>query len=89
MIVDIRICTGTTCYVMGASDLLTIEDYIPEKYRIHTKIAGETCPGLCKKREFKPPFVKIKGKIIAKANIKKVIDALTAEIEGIEYAYDK
>ena len=89
MIIDIRICTGTTCYVMGASDLLTLEDHIPENLKPYARISGSTCLGLCKNMEHKPPIVQVKGKTISQATVDKVIKSLTAEIEGAEYAYDE
>lgn len=95
--ISIRICTGTTCYVMGASDLLTLEDHIPEHLKAPVSISGSTCLGMCKyipgisksDTEQKPPFVEINGKIMGQATIKKVIEAAQAEFTGADYAYNK
>ena len=95
--IDIRICTGTTCYVMGASDLLAIEDRLPEERLRVISISGSACLGLCRRAtgmdseesRLKPPFVRINGRLICRASPEKVLDAVNAEIEGADYAYDE
>ena len=87
--ISVQICTGTTCYVMGASDLLTLEDYIPARLRRTVKISGSTCLGICKETGLKPPFVRIRGKLIARATIEKILEAVRAENEDTDYAYDE
>ena len=83
--IDIRICTGTTCYVMGASDLLTLEDHIPEDLKPCVSISGSTCLGYCKPGDGglpggrKPPFVEVCGKLIEQASIDKIIAAAEKE----------
>lgn len=76
--ISVEICTGTTCYVMGASDLLTIEDLIPKSLSGVVKISGSTCLGMCKERSVKPPFVRVNGKLISKATVEKVMEAIHA-----------
>ena len=87
--ISVQICTGTTCYVMGASDLLTLEDHIPQNQSYTVRISGSTCLGLCKETKLKPPFVRVCGKTIEKATIDKVLEAITAEYEDKKYAYDE
>ncbi|MBI9105642.1 MAG: hypothetical protein JEZ04_02800 [Spirochaetales bacterium] len=92
--INIRICTGTTCYVMGASDLLTLEDFIPEHLKYHVKISGSTCLGMCRQpsgdsqspNRLKSPFVEVDGKIIEQATIEKILIAVEAEFAGVIYA---
>jgi len=95
--IDIRICTGTTCYVMGASDLLTLEDHIPDNLKSTVKISGSTCLGLCRQnpagsstvRHLKPPFVQVCGKTIEQATIQKILDKIAEESAGAGYADNK
>lgn len=87
--ISVQICTGTTCYVMGASDLLTLEDYIPAHQTQFVKISGSTCLGLCRENRLKPPFVKICGKIMAQATVARVLEAINVEFEGTNYAYNE
>lgn len=95
--IEVQICTGTTCYVMGASDILTLEDYLPEALKDSVEISGATCLGLCKtdysaegkksSKKYKPPFVKVCGKLIERASLDKVLEAVNAEYNGGKYAY--
>ena len=95
--IDIRICTGTTCYVMGASDLLTLEEQLPEELKEHIRISGSTCLGYCKTETDdnkntvlrKPPFVEVCGKLIEQATIEKIIEAAEKELSGAEHADNK
>ncbi len=85
-LINIRICTGTTCYVMGASDLLTLEDYIPGINRNSIRISGATCLGFCRDKKLKPPFVEIDGEIISQADLEKVLEIIKAKTGGLSYA---
>ncbi|MDC7227871.1 MAG: (2Fe-2S) ferredoxin domain-containing protein [Spirochaetales bacterium] len=87
--ISIEICTGTTCYVMGASDLLTLEEHLRPPLSSSVKISGSTCLGICRDKRFKPPFVRVAGKLIAQASVRKVLKAVEAEYSGGSYAYDE
>ena len=87
--INIRICTGTTCYVMGASDLLTLADQLTESTLKGLNISGAPCLGYCRNRDFKPPFVEINGRLLAGATVERVKEAIIAETEDKKYAYDK
>ena len=39
----VKICMGTTCFVMGASDLQELTDIIPEKYGDKVEVVASTC----------------------------------------------
>ena len=82
--VKVSICTGTACFVMGASDIMLLEEKIPEqlKEKVDLQIEGLTCMGNCKNQKTgKPPFVKINDEIICEANIVNVLDKIY-EIAG-------
>ena len=58
--IKVSICTGTTCYVMGASDLLLLEEVLPEHLKGKVEIEGVTCLEKCKSTGIgknKAPFV--------------------------------
>ena len=46
--IKVSICTGTTCYVMGASELLLLEELLPEELKDKVEIEGVTCLEKCK-----------------------------------------
>jgi len=78
----VDICTGTTCFVMGGSELLLLEEQLPDDLKNVTEINGSPCIGICKHADYgkaqadHAPFVQIDGEIIDEASIQKVIDHL-------------
>lgn len=75
------ICTGTHCYVMGASELLLLPEQLPEHLKDKVEIEGRTCMELCKHNgkdsgQGKAPFVMIDDEIIESATLQSVISKL-------------
>jgi NADH:ubiquinone oxidoreductase subunit E len=80
--VNVSICTGTTCYLMGAAHLLDIDEVLDPYVRDRVEIRGVHCLGLCNdETSGRAPFVKVDDRIIADANITKVIDAIRDILE--------
>lgn len=72
--ISVVICSGTACYVMGASDILLLEEELPAPLRDRVEIEGSTCLGYCKDaKNGKAPFVRINGELMASATLPKVI----------------
>ena len=78
----VDICTGTTCFVMGGSELLLLEEQLPDDLKEVTKINGSPCIGICKHADYgkaqadHAPFVQIDGEVVDEASIQKVVDHL-------------
>ncbi len=78
----VTICTGTACFVMGGSELLLLEEQLPDDLKAITEIEGSPCIGTCKQSEFgktqsdHAPFVQIDGEVMEQANIQKIIEYL-------------
>jgi NADH:ubiquinone oxidoreductase subunit E len=73
----VSICTGTACFVMGGSELLLLEEQLPEELRATTEIEGTTCFDLCKdKTHVNAPFAKINDEVIERATVQKIIERL-------------
>ena len=77
--VEVKVCLGTTCFVMGGNNLQELNDIIPEKYGDKVEVMGSNCLGLCSINwEYsKAPYVKVNEEVISEATVEKVI----AEIE--------
>jgi len=71
--IEVTICSGTTCYVMGASQLFSIKDILTSSSP-EVIIKASTCLGVCKNEgSEKAPFVKIKDEIIEEATNEKIL----------------
>ncbi len=82
--IKVQICVGTACHIMGAADLITIEDLIPEALRDRVKVTGLTCLGACRDEvNGKPPFVIIDGETISQATLDKVLRAIERRAERL------
>ena len=77
--IRIRICLGTTCFVMGASKLQELERLMPPEWKDKVDISAQTCLGMCQNPDsgfLKAPFVKINDEMIGGATVEKVMDKL-------------
>lgn len=80
--IKLEICCGSACYLLGASKLLKLEEEIPEKWRDQVEIIAIPCMALCESENLGgAPYVKINGKILARATVEAVLDELRALIE--------
>ena len=57
--VKIKICCGTSCYIMGASELITLDNYNKNL----VEVEGCTCMNLCKDGDKRPPYVTVDGMV--------------------------
>ena len=61
--VEIRICQGTACFVLGAAELLVAAEEMPAAWKERCDIAGSPCLGYCNRRteNERMPYVTIDG----------------------------
>lgn len=71
--IKVTICTGTACFVMGASELMLIMEKLPPELQHRVELSGCTCMGTCKGGKDKPPFVKINDEVVPSANLADVL----------------
>ncbi|MGP1587552.1 MAG: NAD(P)H-dependent oxidoreductase subunit E [Treponemataceae bacterium] len=84
--IEVQICTGTTCFVMGGSDLLLLMDSLNEDLKEIVHIEGRNCMGSCKGNQCgKSPFVSVEGKLIPNASLSEVLEEVNkiAQERGI------
>ena len=77
--IEVKVCLGTTCFVMGSSNLQELMEIVPKKYPERVEVTGSPCLGLCSINwEYsKAPYVKVDNEVIQEATVEKVL----AEIE--------
>ena len=82
--IKVEICCGTACYLLGAANLMTIEDDIPADMRDKVEIEARTCLELCERENLGgAPYVRINGsEILAQATREKVLDRLSELLGG-------
>lgn len=75
--IKVVVCTGTACFVMGASDILLLEEHLPEELRTQVELEGATCLGCCKdSSQGKAPFVMINDELISNATVLSVVSKI-------------
>ncbi len=80
--VEVKVCLGTTCFVMGGSNLQELNDIIPKKYGDKVEIKGVNCLGLCSINwEYsKAPYVKVNEEIVSDATVEKVLEEVNRQL---------
>ena len=81
--VKVKVCLGTTCFVMGSSNLQELTEQVSKKYDKDVTVEGSPCLGLCSVDwEFsKAPYVKVNDEIVKEATVEKVLTAIEKELE--------
>ncbi len=76
--IELKICCGTNCYIMGGSELHLIKDHLPENLASHTNIKGVLCQNLCQNHSQKQmaPFAWVNDVKILSASIEKIKNAI-------------
>jgi len=75
--IKIRICVGTTCFIMGASELQDLEHLLPEELVDKVEISGASCLGICRQDNYgKAPFVTVDEEVISHATINTIIEKI-------------
>ncbi len=88
-IIDVEICTGTTCFVMGAGHLMNLAEDLPSRLKGVVSVRGSHCLGLCGQPENgSPPFATVNGVLIANASAENLVaacDQLLADGKGADH----
>ncbi len=80
--VDVKVCMGTTCFVMGSSNLQRLTDLVPRKFKDKAEVSGMACLGLCSSSgEYsKAPYVKVNDVIVQEATVEKVVEEIERQL---------
>lgn len=81
--INVKVCLGTTCFVMGSSNLQELMETVPSKYGEKADVMGVPCLGLCSiDWEFsRAPYVKVDDEVIYEATVEKVLSAIDSKLE--------
>lgn len=87
--IKINICAGTTCFVMGASYLQSLEDHLSNDVKELIEIDGARCLGLCKNDNYgSAPYVLIDGEAMCEATIPKILERIELLLADKDLAGD-
>lgn len=74
--IELEICTGTACYILGAAELLDIEEMVDHKIKEKLNVKGATCCGSCKSKSSCPPYIRLDGELMGAMTLEKLITLL-------------
>lgn len=80
--IKVQICSGTTCFVMGAGDLQTMSDKLSSRFGDKVEVVAVTCLGACNEQSSfsKAPFVKVGDVLVGEANFDKVVEQIEKQL---------
>ena len=82
--VKVRICVGTSCFVMGSAQIQSLEFNAPADIADKIEIIEERCMGLCKditKKYNRGPFVFVNDELIEEATYEKVVNNIREHLK--------
>lgn len=80
--INVKVCLGTTCFVMGSSNLQELIETVPAKYGEAVEVSGVPCLGLCSiDWEYsRAPYVKVDNDVVYEATVEKVLSAIERKL---------
>ena len=80
--INVKVCLGTTCFVMGSSNLQELIETVPAKYGEAVDVTGVPCLGLCSiDWEYsRAPYVKVDEDVVYEATVEKVLSAIERKL---------
>lgn len=82
--IKVKICAGTSCFVMGAAQIQSLEFNAPADIADKIEIIEQRCMNLCKDINTKynrGPFVYVNDELIEEATYEKVVDKIREAIK--------
>ncbi len=80
--INVKVCLGTTCFIMGSANLQELLDIIPERYGDRVTVSGAPCLGLCSiEWEYaKAPYVKVDDEVVKEATVDKILKIIEVRL---------
>ena len=84
--IQVEICLGTTCFVMGSSHLQELIEIIPKRYSDTVEVSGKPCLGLWSQdcEYSQAPYVKVDEEVVSQATVEKVLKVIEGKIRNNE-----
>jgi NADH:ubiquinone oxidoreductase subunit E len=83
--IRVQICTGTTCFIMGAAHLQRLDEVLSGSILDAVEIEGCRCLGFCDdKSRGGSPFVMVGDECVSEATIDSVLAAIQRQLKRKE-----
>lgn len=81
--INVKVCLGTTCFVMGAGHLQELIETVPKKFGDLVEVSGHPCLGLCSiDWEYsRAPYVKVDNAVVYEATVEKVLSEIERKLQ--------
>lgn len=79
-IIHVTVCAGTACVVMDGSDLVLLEEHLPEHLKGRVKVKGARCLERCHGAGgSRAPYAEVEGELVERATL----EGLAARIQAL------
>lgn len=80
--VDIQICLGTTCFVMGGGHLQDLAETLPRRFGDKVQVTCVRCLGACDQsaKFSQAPYVSIDGEILSNATESAIMEQINRKV---------
>ena len=82
--IKVRICVGTSCFVMGSAQIQSLEFNAPADIADNIEIVEERCMNLCKdltRQRNRGPFVYVDDELVEEATYEKVVAKIREKLQ--------
>lgn len=80
--IQLKICMGTMCYVMGGADLKGMVEALPLDVKKHVDVSFSPCLGCCNEKQ-DPPYVELNGRIVPGVTRANLLQIIKEEIKNV------
>lgn len=81
--INLKICMGTMCYVMGGAELRSLVEMLPEDVRRKLSVSYSPCLGMCDRVGGEPPYIELDGKVIAGVSKTNLLHILKEALKDV------
>ena len=80
--IELKICMGTMCYIMGGAELKDILETLPLEVQEHIEVSFSPCLGYCSGMQ-EPPYIELNGKVVAGISKTGLMQIIKEEIRDV------
>lgn len=79
--IHLQVCSGTACFVMGGSDLLTLFEFLTDEEKELVSLAAVPCFEHCRTEpDSRPPFIMIDGITYDRMDMDRMVTLLREKL---------